>query len=390
MVFEPLIRPLARTATYSARYSEAGPQPTPMARGIAAPDAVTSEPLVAVPAVTAASAEPPARQLCQVATDFWLRAMFAASERFPGAVRGLRGVVSRAAFACSGHVRRSTLANAARILGPGSSAADRRRLALGVIESFYLFTLDVGRSTGMSREQLLGEIGHRAGEPNFDVARDLGRGVIVVTAHMGSFEVGLAQMTTRERRLNVIFRRDAQGGFERQRSSLRDRLGVTENPADDGLPMWVRLRDALAAGETVIFQGDRVMPGQRGRKVPFLHGTLELPTGPAKLARISGAPILPVFTVRDPATGKIDLFLEPPITAEAADAAAAAGAEARGIAGRSTAAGPGVDPMLARFAAVLEKYVRAYPDQWLMFHPAFCEDQPPARPTAQQKEVQRA
>ena len=31
-------------------------------------------------------------------------------------------------------------------------------------------------------------------------------------------------------------------------------------------------------------------------------------------------------------------------------------------------------PALVRFAAVLEKYVREYPGQWLLFHRAFCED----------------
>jgi len=29
---------------------------------------------------------------------------------------------------------------------------------------------------------------------------------------------------------------------------------------------------------------------------------------------------------------------------------------------------------LLEWAAVLERYVRAYPDQWLMIQPALCED----------------
>ncbi len=48
------------------------------------------------------------------------------------------------------------------------------------------------------------------------------------------------------------------------------RLGVVEAPVDDGWTMWMRLRDALSAGDTVVVPGDRVMPGQRGRPVPSM------------------------------------------------------------------------------------------------------------------------
>jgi lauroyl/myristoyl acyltransferase len=76
-----------------------------------------------------------------------------------------------------------------------------------------------------------------------------------------------------------------------------------------------------------------------------------------KLARISGAPLLPVFTVREP-SGKITLYIEPPIRLnELPDDP------------NST-----VDPALLKLTQAMEKYIRAYPEQWLMFHPAFCED----------------
>ena len=119
--------------------------------------------------------------------------------------------------------------------------------------------------------------------------------------------------------------------------------------------MWVRLRDALLADEAVVLQGDRVMPGQKGEAVPFLGGTLLLPSGPVKLALATGAPIVPILSVRT-ARGKVKLFVEPPIEVDAAG-------------------GPGAArEALLRWAAVLEKYVRSYPDQWLMLEPALAED----------------
>jgi KDO2-lipid IV(A) lauroyltransferase len=91
------------------------------------------------------------------------------------------------------------------------------------------------------------------------------------------------------------------------------------------------------------------MPGQKGLRVPFLHGHMELPTGPVKLALASSAPILPVFAVRTP-DGRIRIHIEPAIVVEDIDAA------------------------MSKLAAVIERYVRDYPEQWLLFHKAFCED----------------
>jgi KDO2-lipid IV(A) lauroyltransferase len=300
--------------------------------------------------------------------------MFYFSEKCPRFVRMFQGFFCWFAFTFSRHVRHATLANAARILGPDSTPGERKRLAKAVIRNFYLFALDVGRSTHMTPEQLLAEIGTVHGYQTYTNAADEGRGLIVVTAHMGSFEVGLAGLAAQGKKLNVIFRRDNQGAFERQRCGLRERLGVVEHPVDDGLPMWIRLRDALKAGEIVIFQGDRVMPGQRGRTVPFLHGHLELPPGPVKLSRLTGAPILPIISTRT-TDGKVDLHVEPPISP--------AMTEGGDDASTGNGSGADVDPMLTRLAAVLEKYVRTYPEQWLMFHPAFSEDRESSNPKSQ-------
>jgi lauroyl/myristoyl acyltransferase len=96
------------------------------------------------------------------------------------------------------------------------------------------------------------------------------------------------------------------------------------------------------------------MPGQKGAKVPVFNGHLLLPTSPVKLALASGAPIVPIFAIRL-RDGRIRIQIEAPI-----------------------AVGPSEDvihPALRRFAGVLENYVRAYPEQWLLLEPAFCEDQ---------------
>jgi KDO2-lipid IV(A) lauroyltransferase len=194
------------------------------------------------------------------------------------------------------------------------------------------------------------------GEDEYRAVRAAKRGAIVVTAHMGSFEVGLAALRQMEERVHVVFRRDQADRFDPIRRALRQRLGVIENPVDDGFGLWVRLRDALIANDVVVIQGDRVMPGQRGQRVPFLGSHVALPTGPVKLAQASGAPLIPIFALRQP-DGKIRIRIEKAIEVAA---------DAHPI--------DGVHPAMLELAAVLEKQVREHPDQWLMLEPAFCED----------------
>lgn len=294
---------------------------------------------------------------------FWLDALFWQAEHAPIVLRLTRAAYTRLALRFSRSTRTGTLANAQRILGPGSTEAARERLARGVVENFILFCHDIGRSLPMSADDLLAQVERIEGREHYDAARALRRGAIVLTAHMGSFEVGMAALRRQDARIHVVFRRDEFGRFERMRSTLRAKLGVIEAPVDEGWTVWMRLRDALLADEVVVLQGDRVMPGQKGRRVPVLGGDMLLPAGPVKLALATSAPIVPVFSVRTPA-GKVRLCVEPAITVDRDDDDACAGA---GV-------GAGLDRAMREVAAVIGKYVAAYPEQWLMLQPAWCED----------------
>jgi KDO2-lipid IV(A) lauroyltransferase len=75
-----------------------------------------------------------------------------------------------------------------------------------------------------------------------------------------------------------------------------------------------------------------------------------LPPGPVKLALATGAPIVPVFCVRTP-TGNVRLCVEPAIDV----------------------AGKDVEHALREIADVIGRYVRRYPEQWLMLQPAWRE-----------------
>ena len=292
------------------------------------------------------------RSVRAAAAEFWLDLLFRTVAASPLLSKLIKPPAVAVAWRCSRAIRAAAAANARRIFGPDVAPARKAIYGRGAVSNFYDFVCDVGRARRMTREQLVGQIESIEGIDCYAAARALGKGAIIATAHMGSFEAGAAALLEREKAMHVVFKRDATR-FEQIRSALRRKLGVTEAPVDDGWSMWLQLRDALVRDEVVMLQADRVMTGQKGSRVPFLHGHVLLPTGPIKLAVASGAPIVPIFAIRSE-SGRIRIHIEPHIVVEPSDLQP--------------------HPALLRLARTLEAYVRAYPEQWLLFHPAFCED----------------
>ena len=292
-----------------------------------------------------------ARASRRPANSFWLNALFWNARHAPWLLRISRPFFLGAAWRFSSYLRDATLANARRLLGPDSTEAERTALARSVIENFYQFVEDIGRALRRSRDDLLAGIDLAHGREAWRRVRSPGRGAIVVTAHLGAFEVGMAALAQLEPRVHVVFHRDAFARFEELRAALRRHLGVREAAVGEGLPVWLRLREALRADEVVVMQADRVLPGQKGRRISFLGGHILMPSGPARLAALSGAPMIPTFAVRGP-NGRIRFVIEEPIRVEQDE----------------------IDDAMLHLGAVIERNVRAYPGQWLMLERVWLED----------------
>jgi lauroyl/myristoyl acyltransferase len=275
----------------------------------------------------------------------------------PWLARILRPVGVEAAWQCARETRRNLLLNAAHLLGELSRPRQRAALGRQVLRRVVDFIADMAQAPRMSDAELSVRISDVLNIDSYREARALGRGVIVITAHFGSFELGLFELRRHERQVHVVFQRDTLRQFETLRRDVRRRFGVHEAPVDDGLTTWMNMREALQRDEVVLMQADRVMPGQAGIAVPFFDGTMRVPAGPVKLAIATGAPIVPIFARRE-ADGRVRIVIEPPMLLSRADQSPA-----------------GIEAALRRVAACIERHVRSNPEQWMALHRAWCEDQ---------------
>ncbi|HLX07332.1 MAG TPA: lysophospholipid acyltransferase family protein [Thermoanaerobaculia bacterium] len=180
-----------------------------------------------------------------------------------------------------------------------------------------------------------------------------GGGFIMVTAHLGNWEVGsLLPVSAEARVIHVVREAEADPRAQEYISGLiakqgRGGLYVTHFAEDPQLGM--QLLDALRRGEIVALQGDRPRAGGRFAAVRLFGRPFPLPVGPVALARAAGVPLLPVFVFRE-GRRRYRCEIRPPIAVPPADERP-----------------DGVDEALHRFAAELERAIASEPHQWFCF-----------------------
>jgi len=192
--------------------------------------------------------------------------------------------------------------------------------------------------------QLLDGVRVDPGWEVLDHAMSAGRGAIVVTGHLGNFELGGRLLATRYRLLDVI-KPQRNAAFDRDLNALRNRHGIATVPVDKA---GRRVLAHLRQGGLVSLLVDQDA-GAAGLRLDFLGRPASTWPGAARLAMRVGCPVVPVAIVRSGA-GHV-FHLGAPLTAPS-----------------GTAAPDRVEHFMRRISDAVEAFVRAYPDQWFWVH----------------------
>src|SRR3989475_7549737 len=135
------------------------------------------------------------------------------------------------------------------------------------------------------------------GLEHLDEARSLGKGVLVVSCHMGSYEVVAAIWSATLAPVSFFAEElEPRALFEWYRDT-RARLGISVLTLDHG---GIRkVLQALREQEMVITAIDRDITGT-GQTMPFFGKPAPIPLGPAAIALRLGTPLFPVCVYRLP------------------------------------------------------------------------------------------
>lgn len=201
---------------------------------------------------------------------------------------------------------------------------------------------------------------HREGPPvvtlegleHLAAAQRAGRGVIVLTAHLGNWELGAAYLHRMGHAISAAALPHANARMDRLINCQRSLCGVEAIPLGPGA-----MREALRRlhdGRLFGVLGDWDFGGD-GLACPMGRGTLVVARGPAVLSQRSGAPIVPMAMIRE-GPWVFRLRCAPPLQAEA-------GAPTETAVAR----------LVQAYAAGMAHWVLEYPEQWLMFQPVVHE-----------------
>ncbi|HEV8375287.1 MAG TPA: lysophospholipid acyltransferase family protein [Candidatus Polarisedimenticolia bacterium] len=176
-----------------------------------------------------------------------------------------------------------------------------------------------------------------------------GKGLIVATAHLGHWDLGLKFLPMYGVPVHVVILEEDSREVGRYAEKARSNPNLRVHRMGSTPLLALELMLALKRGEVVAIQVDRAA-GQSVMTVPFFGEPAPLPTGPVELAMASGAPILPVFIVFDRGRRYRIVTMEPMYFK-------------RGGGSEET-----LPLAMRRMAAMLESVIRRYPDQWFNFY----------------------
>lgn len=216
------------------------------------------------------------------------------------------------------------------------------RACFGHIGTTLMEFLWMPRLQGEAIDQRIGV----EGQEHFEAAFARGKGVILVTAHFGNWEIMGPKLIRHGYKLNIISRDADDPGINQLINGIRQQAGEVivgrKNSARPSL-------QALKRNEMLAILLDQ-NTWQGGIFVPFFGHPASTATGPAVLGLRSGAALVPVFCIRQPDRSHV-IKVWPYIIPEPTG-------DQEGDVYRLT----------AELTRVIEMQIREVPDQWMWIH----------------------
>lgn len=259
-------------------------------------------------------------------------------------------------------VHDAIVGNLAAVLGLPPTDPRVEETGRAMVSSHSRLWIDFLRYTSRSDVDPLALLTSRSGHERLVEAARLGTGAILLTAHVGNFELGGLFLRDFGATAMVAYVPDPSPVIERHRTEARRRIGIEGIPVTSSPFAFVPLLRALHEGRFVAMQGDRDVSGT-GRTLPFFGRTSSFPVGPFRLAAIAGIPVFPVFVLMEP-DGRYRTVVEPPIRVSLAPGS------------RTEPDEVALQEGLRCWVSILSRVIRENPTQWYLFT-RFWEDGDP-------------
>lgn len=242
-------------------------------------------------------------------------------------------------------IRRQVTCENLKAAFPEKNDTEIKKIARSTYRNFSMTAVRFGRLPIRGGAGLLDrtEIDH----PEYiDAAASIGKGVIVLTGHFGTWEHLAAIFPAKGFPTWLLVGEQRNRLVEEQMDRVRMSVGSRILSAERDLRGVI---ETLNRGEILVIAGDQDA-GRDGVFVDFLGRPASTAVGPVRLARRFGVPILLGFALATE-DERMKIELKPPF-----------------VVPKSGDESEVIQTYTEKWSAVLEEYVRRYPEHWFWMH----------------------
>lgn len=230
---------------------------------------------------------------------------------------------------------------------PEASNKKISMLAAEVFKNFGKYLVDFFSLIKNQKDYLKNSV-QLVGLENLDEALKSGKGCIVISGHLGNWELGGCALANFGFKVNVIALAHHDPRINNLFTEQRKRAGINSIPIGSARAACQR---ALCRNEIVAILGDRPY-GDRGIEVTFFGKTTIVPRGAALLSLKNGSPIVLAFCYKEITRKRLcKLVFEKPFQIK-----------------REGRLDKQLKDITQIFINRFEYYIRKYPSQWYMFN----------------------
>jgi len=266
------------------------------------------------------------------------------------------------AFGLDRKHRGITLENLRRAYGAEKTSFEIKRLAKEVFRNLGQIVFEIGWSLRLD-PCLRRRFFRIEGRPHLEEARARGRGVLILTAHFGNWELLTVAADMIGHSLHIVYRPLDFRPLDRFFVRLRTRYGAGLISKKRSMR---RILQALQRRQLIGLLMDQDVFRREGVFADFFGRRACTNKGMALVALKTGAPVVPIFLIREPDGFVVKILPPVPLL-------------------RTGDKRKDVESNTGQYNRVIESMVRRYPDQWFWVHQRWKEK--PYMPWPREKKI---
>ena len=255
-------------------------------------------------------------------------------------------------------IRRAVVERQVRAAFPALAEPAVLRIARASYEHLGRTSIETALLPAYSREEVLAMFEGVEGWDVVERARAQGKGMLLVSGHLGNWELAGAFVAASGVPLEAVARGMENPLFDRYITETRRRIGMTVIHDADAVR---RVPRATREGKAVAMLVDQGAAGLASSWVPFFGRYAKTPRGPAVFALRLGAPVVFATALRQPSGKYVMYYEEVPVTPTGDREA-------------------DVDRIVADYTVTLERWIRRAPEQYFWHHRRWKHQRPGTPP----------